>query len=64
MKKLLVAAATAVVVLVPSSAAVADIPPPAGADRCPPGWAGVVVWRWNPVTQSKDYYPVCIYIGE
>jgi len=63
MKKLFVSAALGAALLVPGTSALADIPQPAGADPCPAGSKGVIVWHYDPQERDYDYYKLCIYVG-
>lgn len=63
MKKLFAVALAGAALVGPATAALADIPQPAGADPCPAGSKGRIVWHYDPVEKDYDYYKLCIYTG-
>ncbi len=60
MSNIFFGAAVAAAVLFPGTSALADIPQPAGVERCSPGYVGVIVWVDTAPTGYHEE-PVCIH---
>jgi hypothetical protein len=64
MRRLVSIACITAALLLPGTAASADAGPPAGVRNCPPGWAGLIVWVWDPTTGTReDVAEVCFITG-
>ena len=59
MRRLLVSVFAALALFIPATGAAASDPLPVGANMCPPGYYGVVLWHWD-ASSGYTYVWACV----